>query len=463
MSTTKGKPNYTDLTHQIVRDSETPLTFDEIVRRVSALTPVTTKNPKSTIRNAVSQSRLIAATGDRRYGWMPRLLTGSVLRLTLSDSDLQLKTISLGDELRDALWPTFFENQKRSDRSPIHLQLPNDQVTEFPLEGLGVGSGWGSTASPKFWSWFKTLKAKPRDHLIFRVLDGMGKLYGVKFQRHAERDEAAITARNDAVVQAALKFLRSRINGAAIWDICAHLLASGQYRHPVPPDPLAEIWTREVWGPVLDEKGYYGGWILAGTGREHETLLAEALETSILPDYDVDHPRDLPREYQAGSSRRPRASRLAAKGPVKTFTLRVNHRALPKVWRDIEIAEDQTLEDLHLAIQRAYEWDDDHLYTFFMSGREWDQGSEIGSPWSETRRHTHQVEMGNLDLKPGMKFLYLFDYGDSHEFDVQILTANPSASKGSYPKVVGQKGKAPPQYPDYDEETGEPEWDPYRR
>jgi hypothetical protein len=178
---------------------------------------------------------------------------------------------------------------------------------------------------------------------------------------------------------------------------------------------------------------------------------------------NLDHPRDLPREYRPGSSRRPRPSRLAAKGPVKTFVLRVNHRALPKVWRDIEIAEDQTLEDLHLAIQRAYEWDDDHLYSFFMSGREWDQGSEIGSPWSETRRHTHQVEMGSLDLKPGKKFLYLFDYGDNHEFDVQILTTNPSAPKGSYPKVVGQKGKAPPQYPDCDEQTGEPEWDPYRR
>jgi len=38
------------------------------------------------------------------------------------------------------------------------------------------------------------------------------------------------------------------------------------------------------------------------------------------------------------------------------------------VWRKIEMRADQTLEELHLAIQNAYDWDADHLYSFFMSG-----------------------------------------------------------------------------------------------
>jgi len=80
----KARPNYTELTHQVVRESSDPLPFNEIVRRVHAITPIKTKNPKSTIRNAVSQSRLIVATGDRRYGWKPRILNGAAIRLTLS-------------------------------------------------------------------------------------------------------------------------------------------------------------------------------------------------------------------------------------------------------------------------------------------------------------------------------------------------------------------------------------------
>ena len=141
--------------------------------------------------------------------------------------------------------------------------------------------------------------------------------------------------------------------------------------------------------------------------------------------------------------------------------LRVNHRALPKVWRDIEIAADQTLEDLHLMIQQVFDWNDDHLYSFFMNGRAHDQASEIGSPWSETARHTQQVTLGSLDLAPHARFLYYFDYGDSHEFDVQVRQINPAAPQGNYPCLVAQHGQAPPQYPDLDEETGEMEWDSY--
>lgn len=119
------------------------------------------------------------------------------------------------------------------------------------------------------------------------------------------------------------------------------------------------------------------------------------------------------------------------------------------------------MEDLHLAIQQAYGWYDDHLYSFFMNGKAWDKGSEIGSPWSESMLHTHQVQVGQLDLKEGQTFLYLFDYGDSHEFDVTVRKINPQAQKGDYPGLVAQQGEAPPQYPDYDEDTGEMSWDPH--
>ena len=452
----KDKPNYTELTHQVVRDSPEPLSFADIVRRVQAITPIKTANPKNTLRGAISQSRLIAATGDGRYGWMPRLINGSVLRLTLSKPDLEGPAIEFGDELRDAMWPTFFEIQKREDRSPVHVRLPDRTVTDVPLSFLGE-SRWGTTGSPEFWKWFKKLRAKPGDHLIFRVVDGEAKLYSVEFERRSARDEQAIADRNQTVVQAAAEVLRKSVWGAAIWDITARLLATGQYRHPVPPDPLTEIWTQEVWKPILASKGYQGGWTPVDIGAADE--LARELVGNVA--HDVDHPPDLPAEYISGGSRRPRPSAQAKRGPVKTFTLRVCHRALPKVWRDIELAEDQTLEDLHLIIQRAFRWDDDHLYSFFLNGKAWDRQSEVGSPWSDSTRHTHQVSLGSLGLKPRRKFLYLFDYGDNHEFDVQVLKVNPSAPKGTYPRVIAKQGQAPPQYPDYDEETGEPEWDPY--
>jgi hypothetical protein len=139
---------------------------------------------------------------------------------------------------------------------------------------------------------------------------------------------------------------------------------------------------------------------------------------------------------------------------VKSYTLRVAYRYQPDFWRDIEIAADQNLEDLHLAIQKALGWDDDHLYSFYTGRRAYDRRNEIGSPWSESQRHTHQVTLGSLDLRKGKQLLYHFDYGDDHLFDIEVLGVNVSAPKGKYPKVVGRHGKRLEQYPDE-----EADWD----
>lgn len=463
----KPKVSYTELTYQVVRQSPEPLPFNEIVQRVNEITPIATKNPKQTIRNAIGQGYLIVATGDGRYGWRPRLMTGAILRLTLSATDMAGPAIEFGDEIRDALWPAFFEGGKRSDRKPVTVDLPNGQVTAWPLDFLGSGA-WGTTGSPEFWAWLKGLDAAPGDHLLIQVLDGQAKRHRLEFQPRAGRDEAAIAARNQAIIQAALAFVSKRHQGTAEWDITRHLLCTGHYRHPVPPDPLTEIWQPEVWQDKLVARQFSGSddWFFTGekVWQPQPDAGLSALFGGPVQVYNYENPPDLPREYDPeGGERRPRPSRLAQKGPVKTFTFRVNHRALPKVWRDIEIAADQTLEDLHLTIQQAFDWWDDHLYSFFMGGRAWDQGSEIGSPWSDSSWHTHQLQIEQLGLQPGQNFLYLFDYGDNHEFDVRLLQVDPAAPKGAYPKIVARQGQSPPQYPNYDEETGEPDWDPYQR
>ena len=65
---------------------------------------------------------------------------------------------------------------------------------------------------------------------------------------------------------------------------------------------------------------------------------------------------------------------------MRTLILHVQLPGTGRVWRKIEIAADQTLEDLHYAIQSAFGWDADHLYSFFMSGKAWDSASEYRLP-----------------------------------------------------------------------------------
>jgi PIN domain/Plasmid pRiA4b ORF-3-like protein len=47
------------------------------------------------------------------------------------------------------------------------------------------------------------------------------------------------------------------------------------------------------------------------------------------------------------------------------------------IWREIELRADQTLADLGGRIPPAFGFDDDHLWSFFLSGKPWDSASEF--------------------------------------------------------------------------------------
>lgn len=142
-------------------------------------------------------------------------------------------------------------------------------------------------------------------------------------------------------------------------------------------------------------------------------------------------------------------------GALETYTFKVTYLQDPDVWRTIEIAGNQTLDDLHYAIQNAVNFDADHLYSFYMSGRAWDDTTEYASPFAQGRSAAG-VKIRDLGLRMKQRFLYLFDYGDEHRFEVQLLGINPDAPKEKYPRIVERHGPNPRQYGWWDEED---EWE----
>lgn len=65
---------------------------------------------------------------------------------------------------------------------------------------------------------------------------------------------------------------------------------------------------------------------------------------------------------------------------MKTYTFHVGLPGHGRMWRKVELTAEQTLADLHLAIQQAFAFYNDHLFSFFMSGRAWDTASEYCLP-----------------------------------------------------------------------------------
>ncbi|MEW9125056.1 MAG: plasmid pRiA4b ORF-3 family protein [Thermotaleaceae bacterium] len=115
------------------------------------------------------------------------------------------------------------------------------------------------------------------------------------------------------------------------------------------------------------------------------------------------------------------------------------------IWRTIAISYKHTLEDLHNAVQEAFDFDNDHLYSFFIDAKRYSKHA-YHSPMSDEGPFTDEVTIGELELYEGQKILYLFDYGDSWEFEVKLLKKKNDEIPPRKPKVIEIKGEAPRQY-----------------
>lgn len=117
----------------------------------------------------------------------------------------------------------------------------------------------------------------------------------------------------------------------------------------------------------------------------------------------------------------------------------------------IALDSSSTLEDLHLIIQQAVDFDDDHLYSFYVArtprsrDRVLYDEEEDQVPWEVT------VE-SLFPLPKDRRLFYLFDYGDSWIFQVSRTRKKPFAAEpgAQYPQLISESGEKPQQYPDPD-------------
>ena len=141
-------------------------------------------------------------------------------------------------------------------------------------------------------------------------------------------------------------------------------------------------------------------------------------------------------------------------GPVTDKFLKRN----PEISRTIQIRGDQTLEDLHHAIFKAFDRFDEHMYEFqFGKGPNDPKGQRYVLP-DAFDPHERNVD-GNvaettiaaLGLKVDQSFGYWFDFGDDWWHQINVAAIDDKVPRGKYPKVVKRVGKSPPQYADDEE------------
>jgi hypothetical protein len=118
------------------------------------------------------------------------------------------------------------------------------------------------------------------------------------------------------------------------------------------------------------------------------------------------------------------------------------------VRRTVTVREDLTLVDLHYALQSAFGWDDEHLYSFWLDGSFW--GPEDGHymhPYHaaslDPPGKSACMHLDELGLEQGQQIAYVFDF--AREWRVALeLREIAAARSGVGARCIESVGEPPP-------------------
>lgn len=146
---------------------------------------------------------------------------------------------------------------------------------------------------------------------------------------------------------------------------------------------------------------------------------------------------------------------------TSVYILKVALEGRRSIWRRIAIRGDQTLGNLHSAIFHAFARHDQHLYTFYLAragvkltrASAYRVGVQYSHPAASDSINAEKTTIESLRLSAGQVFFYLFDFGDEwwHVITVESTDSAPDPAL-RYPVVIAQRGEAPAQYADMEDE-----------
>ncbi|MFD8720330.1 plasmid pRiA4b ORF-3 family protein [Streptomyces sp. NPDC059629] len=111
----------------------------------------------------------------------------------------------------------------------------------------------------------------------------------------------------------------------------------------------------------------------------------------------------------------------------------------PRVWRQLLVPASIRLDLLHSVIQDAMGWRNCHMHAFTIDG------VRYGHPDGELGfRDEHTATLGAL-LRPGARFVYTYDFGDSWEHLITVEQFQTASAGLHYPHCVDGAGACPPE------------------
>ena len=88
-------------------------------------------------------------------------------------------------------------------------------------------------------------------------------------------------------------------------------------------------------------------------------------------------------------------------------------------YRHIRVSGKKTLDDLAFYILDAFDFEMDHLYSFFMDNCWWSDDDSYNSPYHEEPPYADRIKLAKLNLQKGQAFKFLFDMAMNDGFSAR--------------------------------------------
>lgn len=143
----------------------------------------------------------------------------------------------------------------------------------------------------------------------------------------------------------------------------------------------------------------------------------------------------------AMSNRRKVTPRKTTNSTTTVHTVKVTLRgSSPPIWRRLELPSRATLLQVHDVIQRAFGWEDAHLWAFDTpDGQYGPAGQTLDRKSAASRR------LGTVASRPGACLQYTYDFGDDWEHDIEVEAIVEAERGVAYPRCLAGRCAGPPE------------------
>lgn len=136
---------------------------------------------------------------------------------------------------------------------------------------------------------------------------------------------------------------------------------------------------------------------------------------------------------------------------VYRFRIVLDNDTEEDIFRDIEIREVATLEDLHNSIIQAFGFDGMEMASFYLSDEQWNQGEEISlfdtSEGYESVRLMADTLINEVSDKEKTNLIYVYDFLNMWTFYVELAEIVEATEGTSYPNLMFAQGQVPVEAP----------------